>query len=86
MVLQDSDPIPTVLPVEVGAQAIPRVGEPPESREGAGSLLRRLREAHIVYLGLVYYLDDRKTTPVYFGLITVHSVVVCHHVPRGEIK
>ena len=60
MLLQDTDLIPPVLPVEVGAQAIPRVGGPRASGEGAGSSLRCPQESHIVYLGLVYCLNGNR--------------------------
>ena len=39
VILQDPDPIPPVLPVEFGAQYIPRVGRPRASREGAEASL-----------------------------------------------
>ena len=65
VLLQDPDPIPPVMHVEVGAQAIPRVEGPQASEEGAGSLLRCPQEAHIVYLGLVSCQADQQATPVY---------------------
>ena len=82
MLFQDTDPTPPVLPVEVRAQAIPRVGGPWASREGAGASLRHPWESQIIYLGLVYCMYDRQPNPVYCGLSPVHTVVVCYHVPR----
>ena len=73
--LQDYDPIPPVLHVEVVAQAITRVGGTWASREGAGvgASIIHTWEAHTVYMGLVYCLDDRQPTPVYCGISTVHA-------------
>ena len=65
MLLQDTDPIPPVLPIEVQSQAILHVGVPWAAVEGAGALISRLQEAHIAYLGLMYHLTDRHSTPVY---------------------
>ena len=56
MLLQDTDTNSQVMPVEVQAQDIPRVGGPWEAREGAGASLCQPQEAHIAYLGLVYRL------------------------------
>ena len=79
MLLQDSDPTPPMLPVEVRYQAIPRVGGPRAYGEGAGVLLRRPREARIVYLGLVYCLADRQPNTVDFWISHAHAAAVCRH-------
>ena len=86
MLLQDSDPIPPVLPVKVRLQAIPRVGGPREAGEVAGASLFRSREAHIVYLELVYCLADRQRNPVYCGFIPMHVAVVFRHGRPGELN
>ena len=75
-----------MLPVEGIYQAIPRVGGPRAYGEGAGVLLRRPREARIVYLGLVYCLADRQPTLVYCGLSPVHAAAVFYNGPRGELN
>ena len=86
MILQDPYHIPPVLPVKVQAQAIPFVGGPRASGEGAGSSRCQMWESHIVYLGLVFRLTDRKPDPVECGLRPVYAAAVFHHVPRGELN
>ena len=86
VILQDPDPIPPVLTVEVQEQAIPLVGGPMAAREGVGALLCRLRESHIIYLGLVFRMADRQPTPVNYGLRPVNVAAVCRHGPCGELN
>ena len=86
VLLQDPDPIPRVMPIEVGAQAIPHVGGPRVSGEGAGASLFRPRESHIVYLGMVDCLDDWQPTPVYCRLSPVHAAAVCNNGPYSELN
>ena len=64
VLLHNPDPIPLVLPIEVGAQAITLAGGSWASGEGARALFCRTRKAHVIHLGLVYYLDERQPTPV----------------------
>ena len=84
VILQDPDPIPPMLPVEVRAQAIPRAGGSQSSREGARALLCCPRKAHVLHLGLVYCLTDQQPTSVDYGLSPVHAAVVCCHGLCGE--
>ena len=86
MLLQDTDNIPPVLPVEVRAQDIPCVGGPQEVGEGARELIFIPLEAQMLYLGLMYRLDDRRTTPVDFRICHVHAAVVCRHGPCCELN
>ena len=84
MLLQDTNTIPPVLPVEVLAQSIPCVGGPRAAGEGA--LLCQPQESHIVYLGLVFHMDDRQLTPLDCGIHPVHTAAVCCHGPCGELN
>ena len=86
VILQDPDPIPPVMPIEVRAQAVPRTGGYQASGEGARALLCHTRKAHFVQLGLVYCLADRHLNPIYCGLSTVHAAAVCRHGPRVEFQ
>ena len=78
-ILQDPDLISPLLPVEVRAQAILRSGGSRASREWAMQSFRCPRKSHVVYLGLVYCLDERNPTAVNLGLSPVHLVAVCCH-------
>ena len=86
MILQDPDPIPPVLPVEVRAQSIPRVLGTQASGEWAGASLCLPWEAHIIYLGLVYHLADHQPTPVDCGIHPMHAATVCRHGPHIELN
>ena len=81
--LQDPDPIPPVLPVEVRAHAVLRDGGSRAAGEGARSLLCCLQKSRVVHLGLVYCLADRQPTPVNYRLGPVHAAAVCRHGPCG---
>ena len=76
VLLQDPDPIPPVMPVEVRAQAVPRAGGSRASGEGARALLCHPRKAHVVHLGLVYCLAERQPNPVNCRIGPMHSTVV----------
>ena len=54
VLLQYPYTIPPVIPVEARAQAIPHVRGPGVAVEGAGSLLSRPRESHILFVCSVY--------------------------------
>ena len=84
MLLHDPDPIPTLIPVEMKAQSIPRAGGLREFGEGTRALLCCLLKSHVVYLGLVSYLDDRQPAPVNCGLSPMHMAAVRCHRSRGE--
>ena len=86
MLLQYTDNNSPVLPVEVISQDIPCVGGTQADGEGVEALICCLREAHIVYLGLVNFLADRKPTPVYCGISTVYTAAVCYHGPHGKLN
>ena len=73
MFLQCPYPFPSVMTNKLQAQAIPHVGGPWASREGAGAYLSRPWEAQIVHLGLVLRLTDRQPYPVGYGLRPVHA-------------
>ena len=72
------------LSIRSDLKRVPRAGGYRASGEVERALLCRMREAHVVHLGLVYYLADRQPTPVDYGLSTVHAAAVCRHETRGE--
>ena len=86
MFLQDPDPIPPLLAVNVQAQAITRVGGTRASKKGPGASISRTQKVHIVHLRFVLRLNDRQPAPVYCKFRPVHVLAVCQHLPRSELN